>query len=228
MTKPVHQQINLPLTTPKMKFIVETETSTKTKIIVFEDAKHNKVGQKELLDQMEEHVQSSRCKEKQTVEKMLLGMKEQEKQAGENEPLLGRKEDPFKKLASNKEQKELVDLPFLHRLDIFLNYVIHFNASNKLATRIENKETWIIQLDGIKIMESFIYLFSSYDYFLRCLKDCEWTGYTRNIEEGYDGYEHNVNKTVKLVRPRNKHKPKDDNNVKNNHSKSKPNFDNYC
>jgi hypothetical protein len=199
------------LTTPKMQqYTVETETWTKRKttvsahmpLAIFEDnaketrCKENLAGKKEPLDPYNESASSK------------------EKQAGENEPLLSREEDPFKEFFIVKKQEagEMMQVPlhFIDRLDIFLNYVIHYRASNNLVKWIEHEKAWHVLINDIRKTKSFLRMFSSYDTFQKALERHGWK-YMYNKEEkdkDYQGYEHVVNKAVKLVRRKDKPKEK--------------------
>jgi hypothetical protein len=194
-----------------MQFTVETEILTRRKTTVtahmpleiFEDAKaketrckENLAGKKEPLDPYNESASSK------------------EKQAGENEPLLSRKEDedPFKEFFL-QQAGEKVPYRFMYRLDVFLNYAIHFRASNKLVRWIDQEKAWHVLID-IRKTKSFLRMFTSYDTFKKALDRHEWK-YMDNMEDkekDYEGYEHTGNKAVKLVRP--KKKPKAKNSVK--------------
>jgi hypothetical protein len=194
-----------------MKFTVETEILTRRKTTVtahmpfaiFEDAKaketrckENLAGKKEPLDPCNQSASSK------------------EKQAGEN----GKEdEDPFKEFFL-QQADEMMQVPhsFMHRFDVFLNYAIHFRARNSLVRWIEQEKAWHVAIDDIKKTKSFLRMFKSYDTFKKGLERHEWK-YMDNRKEkdkDYEGFEHVVNKEVKLVRP--KKKPKEKN--------SRPNF----
>jgi hypothetical protein len=107
---------------------------------------------------------------------------------------------------------EKVPYGFMYRLDVFLNYAIHFRARNSLVRWIDHEKAWHVAIDDIKKTKSFLRMFSSYDTFKKGLERHEWE-YKYNKEEeekekDYEGFEHMGNKAVKLVRPKNKPKAK--------------------